>query len=314
MASGRSRNWVFTLNNYTEDDVAFLVRWMEVTSTTLVRGGFGREVGENGTPHLQGWVSMKNTMRLTTMRGILGKAHWEVMGGTVADSIRYCSKEGNYYSFGVAPAGQGARTEIRSMTEAIRGGASDREIYDAFGDRALRVGNQLQRVRATYLEELRNWEMEVRIYWGAPNTGKSRAVWDEFGIENVYPKMPGKWWDGYRGQRCVLIDDFDPDDRFGLTFDFYLKLLDRYPMRIEWKGGSGQFFSRVICITSNFDPEDWFNDKPNRAAFFRRITVSRNFDSVDPDPEVTEGNTGTSAASVISVPDGTVDEPTWAGI
>lgn len=313
MASDRSRNWVFTLNNYTAVEDEALRVWM-ANETNLVRGGFGREVGESGTPHLQGWISMKNAIRMSTCKRINGRAHWEIMGGTVADSIRYCSKEGNYFSYGGEPT-PGKRTDILTMTQMVASGASDREVFVEFGDRAMRVGNQLQRVRAAFREELRNWEMDVRIFWGPPGTGKTRAAWDEFGIENVYAKMPGKWWDGYQGQRCVLIDDFDPDDRYGLTFDFYLKLLDRYPMRIEWKGGSGQFYSRVIVITSNYDPNEWFNDKPNRSAFFRRITETRFFGHRDTDTEVQQGNTGTSGATLLA--SGTVeqeDEPTWAGI
>ena len=54
--------------------------------------------------------------------------------------------------------------------------------------------NCISRGRAALREELRNWVMDVRIYCGAPGVGKSRAVWDEFGVENVYPKMVGKSW------------------------------------------------------------------------------------------------------------------------
>ena len=45
------KNWVFTLNNYTEDDLAQIKRFFE---TMCVYGIFETEIGEQGTPHVQG--------------------------------------------------------------------------------------------------------------------------------------------------------------------------------------------------------------------------------------------------------------------
>jgi len=129
----------------------------------------------------------------------------------------------------------------------------------------------------TFYEEKRNWVMDVRIYYGPPGTGKTRSVYDEFGLDDVYQKMVGKWWDGYKGEKVVIIDDFDPDNCFEIVYDFYLKLLDRYPMRIEYKGGSCQFRSKIIIFTSNVDPKGWWSDKENRGAFFRRVNTIKKF-------------------------------------
>jgi len=44
----------------------------------------------------------------------------------------------------------------------------------------------------------------------------------------------GQWWDGYEQQECVVFDDMRKD-----TFKFHelLRLFDRYPLRIQVKGG-----------------------------------------------------------------------------
>lgn len=52
---------------------------------------FQSEIGENGTPHLQGWLVFKTKKRpksvITNPR-----IHWEKMRGTVDENIFYCSK------------------------------------------------------------------------------------------------------------------------------------------------------------------------------------------------------------------------------
>lgn len=272
----RTRNWCFTWNNYTIDDINTLFAAFGGAKSVkyLV---IGKEVGDSGTPHLQGYIDFINARTLNGLKKLVStKIHWEPRRGTWDQAVDYCKKDGDWTEIGT-PNQQGNRTDLKSITQAILEGKSNREISLEYLDKSLRIMNHINTVRALHFEQKRNWEMDVRIYWGAPGTGKTKAVFDEFHVDDIYTKMVGKWWDGYKGEKVVLIDDFDPDGCFGITFDFYLKLLDRYPMRIEWKGGSGEFYSRVIIFTSNYDPEDWFNGKSNKAAFFRRVNHIRNF-------------------------------------
>lgn len=80
----RARNWVFTLNNYTQDEIKELAQQESYL--------FQEETGENGTPHLQGMLMFKNPMSLSSMKKINGRAHWEPCKNKIA-SIQYCSKE-----------------------------------------------------------------------------------------------------------------------------------------------------------------------------------------------------------------------------
>lgn len=88
-----SKYWCFTLNNYTEEEIGNL----ETTFSKFeILYGYGREVGEQGTPHLQGWIESKNKIRpLETFKG-LKRIHWEKRKGTKEQNIKYCAKEGNY--------------------------------------------------------------------------------------------------------------------------------------------------------------------------------------------------------------------------
>lgn len=81
----RSRNWFFTLNNYTEDDIKHL----EDIDAEYV---FQKEKGENGTPHLQGIIMYANPRTLKSMKKINRRIHWEPSRDKKA-SIKYCIKD-----------------------------------------------------------------------------------------------------------------------------------------------------------------------------------------------------------------------------
>lgn len=71
---------------------------------------------------------------------------------------------------------------------------------------------------------------------------------------DAYVKMgTNKWWDGYEQQECVIVDDYRRDL---CTFAELLRLFDRYPMRVECKGASVEFYSKVIIITTPKAPAD----------------------------------------------------------
>jgi hypothetical protein len=91
MPGPRSFNWVFTLNNYTDEDIKSIQGW---TKNGVIGVGYGKEVGKEGTPPLQGYVHMGKQSNQKRMKELSPKAHWEVMKGKLSQSEAYCSKEG----------------------------------------------------------------------------------------------------------------------------------------------------------------------------------------------------------------------------
>lgn len=72
--------------------------------------------------------------------------------------------------------------------------------------------------------------------------------------QTTYYKPHGKWWDGYTGQRNVIIDDF-----YGwIAYDEMLRITDRYPHQVEIKGGFMEFRSERVFVTSNATIENWW--------------------------------------------------------
>lgn len=89
----RSRNYVFTLNNYTEVEVQALKESMELHKYIFLCWGI--EVGESGTPHLQGYVENKNARTILAMKKDKGfaRAHFEERLGTKVEATTYALKE-----------------------------------------------------------------------------------------------------------------------------------------------------------------------------------------------------------------------------
>lgn len=91
--------------------------------------------------------------------------------------------------------------------------------------------------------------------------------------EDYYDKQPTtKFWDGYRQEKNVLIDEF----RGEIGISHMLKWCDKYKCSVENKGGGCPLSATNIIITSNLHPKDWWPtlDEVTKEAFLRRVTVT----------------------------------------
>ena len=86
-----AKRWCFTLNNYTEEDLCAIVPALELKGHKVI---LGKEVGESGTPHLQGFISLKTKCRPMSL-GLPKAIHWEKAKGTDEQNLKYCSKDGD---------------------------------------------------------------------------------------------------------------------------------------------------------------------------------------------------------------------------
>lgn len=82
----RARNWTFTWNNYTAEDID------TVTQLKYKRIVYQEEKGESGTPHLQGVIIFDNPRSFNSVKKMLPKCHLEIAKNIHA-AINYCKKE-----------------------------------------------------------------------------------------------------------------------------------------------------------------------------------------------------------------------------
>lgn len=256
----RSRAYCFTINNYTDDDLAQLHQAADEAQYVIV----GKEVGENGTHHLQGYIYYKDAKTFTSVKKKLTRAHIEVSKGSPEDNKRYCSKQEVYLEKGTLPK-QGARTDIEKVVVDLKDGANMRCIVDkARSMQSIKMAE----VWLKYHEEPRTWKPEVRWYHGSTGSGKTKAA-REWLQDDVYTVMDSiKWWEGYDKHENVLIDDFRKDF---CKFHQLLKLLDRYEYKVETKGGSRQLLAKKIAITAPYPPEDIYDTREDVNQLVRRI-------------------------------------------
>jgi len=265
----QGKRWLFTLNNFTEEDLAWRDSLQGISSYGIV----GKEVGESGTPHLQGYVIWNGNKRLAGCKKEHPGAHWELARGSSNQNRTYCSKGNDFVEWGVCPGDEGVAGGAATAEKwKVAREAAMRGDYDAIPDQIFvcHYGN-ICRIAARYVERMDDLPVDsVCGLWivGETGSGKSHVARSCGGF---YVKNVSKWWDGYRGEENVIIDDLDPSHNY-LTY--YLKIwLDRYAFQGEIKGGTMWCRPRRVIVTSQYPIEQVISLKTDQDAIKRRCTV-----------------------------------------
>eukprot|EP00798_Chlamydomonas_sp_ICE-L_P011561 gene11561-34269_t len=176
--TNRSYNLCFTLNNYSDEDVATIAQW---PCRFVV---IGREVGKEGTPHLQGFVIMKNAARLSSMKKLQEAAHWEICKGSWEQNYAYCIKDGDITEHGEKPITKRARGDnekVRwdeAMTAAKEGRFNDIDV-----DIRLKYYRTCKEIHKDHMQKAqRIAEMGLLGSWiyGPPGCGKVKGAREDY--------------------------------------------------------------------------------------------------------------------------------------
>lgn len=272
-----SKFWVFTLNNpQTAKFDCSVEHWKAIKYMV-----YQKEIGENGTPHFQGYVELHSTRQLSFMKKLSPQAHWEMRAGTAQQARDYAMKAETRVPGTVpieigtfVPPEQGKRTDLLALREALSSpGVNLRKVAEDHFPTWVKYHRGVDRFIDLGRPTKRPDKIEVDFHFGPTNLGKTHyAIHCNEGVkpEEVYIKPAGEWFDGYEGQEVILLDEF----KGWLPFHQLLRLLDKYPMQIPVKGGFRPLVCRKVIITSNYLPKDWYsNQKLHWDAFWRRVTM-----------------------------------------
>lgn len=266
----RSRAWVFTLNNYQPYHEELLQR---IRCQYLV---FGREVGESGTPHLQGYIYFTNAKKLHQVRALVPGAHLEVRRGTHAEAREYCIKDGNIFEKGEPPMDILEKLNLMSSKAQakwaeIHSLAKKGKVEDIATEYPKEYCLHKPRLESLYDPKNSPMEGELLHEWwvGPTGTGKSKTLWELY--PDHFSKGINKWWDGYKHEDVVAIEEWSPDHH--LTTQSLKKWADRYPFPGEIKGGNmTRLRPKKIIVLSNYTLEQCFPRSEDLSPLKRRFT------------------------------------------
>jgi len=262
----RSRRFCFTWNNYPLDAEDQLRCFFDRKNAIYLV--FGREVGESGTPHLQGYLHLKDAITFRALKSQLPSVHLERARGSGAQNRDYCTKDSDFVEIGTLPVEAGKAGKEAWSLILRKAEEGDWNWIKAEYPRVwINTFTKLQSLRQPQLGVI---DDIVNEWWyGETGTGKSRLAWEKYGAI-CYQKMLNKWWDGYDNEDVVIIEEWSPKNE--VTASALKIWADRYPFAAQIKGGVLQKIRpKKIIVISNYRLSDCFPDSRDREPVARRF-------------------------------------------
>jgi len=261
----RSRGWCFTINNPNG--------WDDADIETLKRethyGVVGKETGEGGTAHYQGYARFEHPKTFKQVKKILSRAHLEAQKGTWSQASEYCKKDGHFEEWGQVPSEVNNQFRWTDMINLAETG-NMHAIKDRYPAEYIRYHDKFLSLRRRHAQIL--GDLENEWWYGETGTGKSKKIWEDY--PDHYPKMLNKWWDGYEDQDTVVIEEWSPKN--DMTASGLKIWADRYPFNAEVKGGViKKIRPRRIIVTSNYSMEQCFERTEDLEPLKRRFKQVR---------------------------------------
>lgn len=274
----KARNWVFTLNNYTEEEET-LIKGLECK--WLV---FGHEhTNGEGTPHLQGAIAFKCQRWFKALKALIPRWHLEKMQGTCEQSRDYCTKEDkNFFEKGEMPVDRSKNVMTSSDWEAYVEAAKEGHFEEIPAKYWVRYQNSFKQIFSDAKKdpdqsEFTDYDLKHHFLWlyGPTGTGKShsaRRIAKELGCPDPYLKDLNKWWNGYDRQKVTIIEEANPK-KCEFLADYFKKWLDKWSFTAECKGSVIQGCRpEYIIVTSNYTIRDCFPEERDYEPMERRCT------------------------------------------
>ncbi len=258
------------------------------------------EKGEYGARHFQGVIVTKEQLRGIPAKKLLSHYFEEWCGGNqdefhieaVLDrqgTMTYVTKKETRiegpYEFGIKlkKLGQGRRSDLAVLSELVNEGSTMDDVRQHEGGPSafVRYGGGLQKLRELVHTQSTRMipDRKVHWFWGPTGTGKSHTAWLEsegktcVALGSKGDKRPF-YFGAYDYDDVVILDDLRPDD---LYWGLLLRLLDKYPIKVDCRNADKQWVVKKIYVTSCLHPRDFSPAGEDGEQLLRRITDIRHF-------------------------------------
>jgi hypothetical protein len=223
--------------------------------------------------HVQGYIELTNACRMAKMKTLLScpKVHLEARMGTREQARAYCMKEdsrdpegGGPYEWGTWNGkGAGNRSDLTSAIQVMKEGGLV-EVANKHPEvfvRAHRGLRELDYVLRQKEAQSTLREVKVIVLYGVPGAGKSQLTWSlaqSLGQSFYYVTPPSKggpvWFNGYEGQKTLVMDDFSD----WMDYQMLLRLLDKFPYQVQAKGSMVWAQWTTVIFTSMDHWKKWY--------------------------------------------------------
>lgn len=298
MAS-RGYSWCFTVNNFTEDDEHCVFAAADEAAALVC----GREVGENGTRHLQGFMRFASLKSLDQLKQLLPRAHLEQKSkhSTFRQAWDYCMKGAQEKAEWdemktLGPSfGKDADVFVKGECPPDPKDCGEREKRKWDGYLAAQMAGKLEEIptdiRVRYGQGLARVALENKVlaanpnglptlpgdgpwhYWiyGPEGTGKTHRAIELCGAhpDAYWKDSDDPYWQQYEGQHNVVVDEYAAG---GMSASQMKKLLDKNPFLCKVKFGGIFIRPRLVVVTSNYHPRECFKEK-DLGPVMRRIIL-----------------------------------------
>lgn len=279
-SQSRGPNWVFTIHKEVQGQYATQARHWSPRETFEPKDDHLKGVAcqlekcpRTGKIHYQGYIQFNNTVRFSAVKKFL-KAPWcwiQLAKKSPENNYAYVTKKNSRVE-GAEPyilgefrlnKNKGKRNDLLNVMDDIKSGKDIVQIALNNPVSFLRYTNNIRQVHSLITSQSAQSEYRdimVEVLIGPPGVGKSHYAREKYGRTNVYSlsfdsSSSTIWWDNYKGQSVILLDDFYGS---GMQWSQLLKVLDKYPLQLQVKGSSTWAMYTKVIITSNRDWYTWY--------------------------------------------------------
>jgi len=278
--------WCYTFNNYTDEDVVRVQGLIDGVEYHV----YGKEVGESGTPHLQGFIKFKERKRPLAVKKLISERIHLEYAHHPDNAVTYCKKaDADYFEYGTY-TGAGKRSDIDQFKAYVQQAVLEkRKIYDEdlrqeFSSLYSRAHKFMKEYRDDHkpieelkvLHPLRSWQANLntdlnrepedrKIIFIVDKEGNAGKSWFAQYYRSLHPKTtqilkPGKYADmAYElSERCrvVFLDCARAKQTEFIQYDFLESIKDGYVFSPKYESRMKNLERCHVVVLMNENPDE----------------------------------------------------------